>query len=84
MVVHFFLSLPSEIEVQGLILDLSTCLLTVAAEEAIFVVYSFGISGDLFYFTVFTQGCHIIGFLELLRTVDATHENQLVLSTEFV
>lgn len=59
-------------------------LLTIAAEEAVFVVNSLGISGDLFYLTVFTQAGHIVGFLELLRAVHAAHENQLVLHTQSV
>lgn len=62
-------------------LDTSKCLLTIAAEEAVFVVNSLGISGDLFHLTVFTQASHIIGFLELLRTVHAAQENYLVLHT---
>lgn len=62
--------------------DISNCLLTVAAEEAVFVVNSFDVSGDLFDLTVFTQACHIVGLLELLRTVHAAHENYLVLHTQ--
>lgn len=57
------------------------CVPTITAEEAVFVVDPPGISGDLFHLTVFTQGCHKVGFLELLRTVHATHKNHLVLHT---
>lgn len=63
-------------------LDTSKCLLTIAAEEAVFVVNSLGISDGLFHLTVFTQASHIIGFLELPRTVRAAHENYLVLHTQ--
>lgn len=51
------------------------CLLTVAAEEAVSVVNSLGVSGDLFDLTVFTQARHVVVFLELLSTVRATQEN---------
>lgn len=57
------------------------CVPTVTAEEAVFVVDPPGISADLFRLTVFTRGCHKVGFLELLRTVHATHKHQLVLHT---
>lgn len=57
-------------------------LLTVTAEEAVFVVDPLGVAGDLFYLTVFTQTGHRVGFPELLRAGHAAHENQLVLHTQ--
>lgn len=58
------------------------CVLTVAAEVTVFVVDSLGVSGDLLDLTVVTQTHHVVGFLELVRTVQAAHKDDLVLQRQ--
>lgn len=57
-------------------------LLTVTAEVAVSVVKSLGVFGDLFDRTVLAHAGHIVGLLELVTTVHATHKNHLVLQTQ--